>query len=77
MRLTCLKMVIHVPETHLEAKVSQNLDIGLSFNLIAYRNGEIQKNSKSYRLFIFKIEANNHIKYLRHPPLDENVFHTY
>ena len=30
MRLTSLKMAIHVSETHLEGRVSQNSDIGLS-----------------------------------------------
>ena len=34
MRLICLKIVIHVLKTHLEGRVSQNVDIGLSFNLI-------------------------------------------
>ena len=30
MRLTCLKMGMHVYETHLEGRVSQNCDVGLS-----------------------------------------------
>ena len=42
MRLTCLKIVIHVLKTHLEGRVSQYFDIGLSFNLIAFRRGDFQ-----------------------------------
>ena len=34
MRLTCLKMAIHVSEIHLEGRVSQNFDIDLSLNFI-------------------------------------------
>ena len=47
MRLTCLKMSMHVYETHLEAKVSQNIDIGLSSNFIACRSGGFKKNTKN------------------------------
>ena len=48
MRVTCLKTAIHVPETHLEARVSQNFYIGLRLNLIACRSMGISKNSKNY-----------------------------
>ena len=56
-RLTCLKMVIHVSETHLEGRMSQNFDIGLSLYFIACRSGgfqKIQKNHKSYPFFVLK-----------------------
>ena len=46
MRLTCLKMAMHVYETHFEGRVSQNFDIGLSFNFIACRSEGFQKNAK-------------------------------
>ena len=45
-RLTCLKTAIHVPETHLEGRVSQNVDIGLSLNSIVCRSGGFKKNIK-------------------------------
>ena len=38
-RLTCLKTTINVSETHLEGRVSQNFDKGLSLNFIACRSG--------------------------------------
>ena len=31
MKITGIKLAIHVPEIHLEGRVSQNFDIGLSF----------------------------------------------
>ena len=43
MRLTCLKIVILVLRIHLEGGVSQNVDIRLSFNLVAFRKGGFQK----------------------------------
>ena len=46
MRLTCLKVAIHVSEVHLEERVSQNFDVGLSLNFIACRSGGFQKNTK-------------------------------
>ena len=53
-RLTCLKMAIHVSETHLEGRVSQNFDIGLSLYFIACRSGGFQKNTKkSQKLPVF------------------------
>ena len=55
MRLTCLKIAIHV---HLEGRVSQNFDVGLSFNLIAFRRGEFQKitiKSQKFPVFGSKI----------------------
>ena len=56
-RLTCLKIVRHVLKTYLEGMVSQNFDICLSFNLIAFRRGDFQKitkNHKSYPFFALK-----------------------
>ena len=54
MRLTCLKIVRHVFKTHLEGRVSQNVDICLSFNLIAFRRGDFQKiTKKSQKLPVF------------------------
>ena len=54
MRLTCLKMAMHVYETHLERRLSQNVDIGLGSNFIACRSGGFQKNTKnSQKLFVF------------------------
>ena len=46
MTLTCLKIVRHVLKTHLEERVSQNCDICLSFNLIAFRRRDFKKNYK-------------------------------
>ena len=54
MRLTCLKTDMHVYETYLEGRVSQNFDIGLSINLIACRSGGFQENTKnSQKLPVF------------------------
>ena len=54
MRLTYLKMDMHVYETYLEGRVSQNVDIGLSLNFIACRSGGFQKNTKkSQKLPVF------------------------
>ena len=54
-RLTCLKTAIHVSETHLEGKVSQNSDIGLSLNCIACRSGQLpKKTTKVTRFFALK-----------------------
>ena len=54
MRLRCLKMAMDVYETHLEGRVSQNFDIGLSLNFIACRSGGFQKNTKnSQKLPVF------------------------
>ena len=47
-------MAIHVSKTHLEGRVSQNFDIGLSLNFIACRSGGFQKNTKkSQKLPVF------------------------
>ena len=54
MRLICLKIVIHVLRIHLQGKVSQNFDIGLSFNLVAFRKGAFKKFTiKSHKLVVF------------------------
>ena len=54
MRVTCLKTAMHVYEIHLEGRLSQNFDIGLSLNFIACRNGGFQKNkNKSQKLPFF------------------------
>ena len=53
MRLTCLKIVRHVLKTHLEGRVSQNFDVCLSFNLIAFRRGDFQKNTKISQKYPF------------------------
>ena len=53
-RLTCLKTAIHVSETHLEGRVSQNFDTNLSLNFIACRSGGFQENTKiSQKLPVF------------------------
>ena len=39
MRLTCLKIAVHILRIHLEGSVFQNVDIGLSLNLVAFRRG--------------------------------------
>ena len=53
-RLTSFKTAIHVSETHLEGRVSQNFDICLSLNFVACRNGGFQQNTKkSQKLLIF------------------------
>ena len=49
-RLTCFRTAIHVSETHLEGRVSQNFDVGLSLNFIACRSGGFQKNIKFFAL---------------------------
>ena len=46
MRLICLRTAIHVLDVHLEGRVSQNFDTGLSLNLIACRSGEFLKHTK-------------------------------
>ena len=54
-------MAIHVSEIHLEGRVSQNIDIGLSFSFIACRSGEFQKVEKiSQKIPVFcsKIKTN-------------------
>ena len=79
MRLTCLKMAMHVYETHLEGRVYQNFDIGLSLNFIACRNGGFQKNTKKSQklpFFALKNKTRTYIKDLRHPSLDQNVSYT-
>ena len=49
-----METAIHVSETHLEGRVSQNVDIGLSLNFIACRSGGFKKNTKkSQKLPIF------------------------
>ena len=83
MRVTCLKTAIHVPETHLEARVSQNFYIGLRLNLIACRSGEFQKIqritkiSQKLPVFCSTIKTYTEIKILRHPSLDGDVFYIY
>ena len=53
-RITCLKTAIHVSKTHLEGRVSQNFDIGLSLNFIACRSGGFKKHTKkSQKLPVF------------------------
>ena len=52
--LTCLKTAIHVSDTHLEGRLSQNFDIGLSLNFIACRSGGFKNNTKkSQKLPVF------------------------
>ena len=46
MILICLKMAIHVHETHSEGRVSQNFDTGLSLNFIVCRSGVFTQNTK-------------------------------
>ena len=54
MRLICLKIVKHILRIHLEGRVSQNVDIRLSFNLVAFRKGGFQEfTKKSQRLPVF------------------------
>ena len=38
-----METAIHGSETHLEGRVSQNFDIGLSLNFIACRSGRFKK----------------------------------
>ena len=57
MKLISMKTAIHVAEIHLERRVSQNVDAGLSFYLILCRRVEFQnnyKNHKSYPFFALK-----------------------
>ena len=54
MRLICLKIVIYVLRIHLEGRVSQYIDIGLSFDLVEFRKGDLQKFTiKSQKLPVF------------------------
>ena len=49
-----METAIHVSETHLEGRVSQNFDIGLSLNFTACRSGGFKKNTKkSQKLPVF------------------------
>ena len=49
-----METAIHVSEAHLEGRVSQNFDIGLSLNFIACRSGGFKKNTKkSQKLPVF------------------------
>ena len=41
-----METAIHVSETYLEGRVSQNFDIGLSLNFIACRSGGFKKKYK-------------------------------
>ena len=80
MRHICLKNAINVLQTHLEGWVSQNFDIGLSFNLIASIRGDFQNISiKSQNLPVFcsKTKTRTYMKNLGHSSLDKNVFYTY
>ena len=53
-RLTCLETAIHVSETPLEGRVSENFDICLSLNFIACRSGGFKRNTKkSQKLSVF------------------------
>ena len=55
-----METAIHVSETHLEGRVSQNFDIGLSLNFIACRSGGFKKNqkkSKKLPVFCSKIKT--------------------
>ena len=73
-------MAIHVPDTRLEGRVSQNFDIGVSSKFIACRSGDLKKNTKkSQKLPVFcsKMKTRTSIKNLRHPSLDQNVLYTY
>ena len=57
MRLICLKIVLHVLRIHLGGRVSQNFDISLSFNLVAFRKGGFQKFTiKSQKLPFFALK---------------------
>ena len=51
LQLYALKIVIHLLRIHLEGNMSQDFDIGLSFNLVAFRKGD----HKSYPVFCSKI----------------------
>ena len=56
MRLVCLRTAVHVLRIHLEVKLSQNSDIGISFNFIAFRKGDFQQiTTKSQKLPIFAL----------------------
>ena len=54
MRHICLKTARNVLKTHLEGRVSQHYDIGLSINLIAFRRGDFKRITiKSQKLPVF------------------------
>ena len=42
--LICLTIVIHIAETCLEGRVSQNFDIGLNFGVMVCRRREFEEN---------------------------------
>ena len=57
MILICLRIVIHVLRIHLEGRVSQNFDIGFSFNLVAFRKGDFKQitiKSQKFPFFALK-----------------------
>ena len=55
MNITGMKIAIHVAETRLEGRVSQNFDIGLSFCFILCSRLNLKKkNHKSYQFFALK-----------------------
>ena len=57
MRLTYLKIAIHVLRMNLEGSVSQSFDIGLSFNLVAFSRGDFKKCTiKSQKLPFFALK---------------------
>ena len=52
--ITGMRIPIHVAETRLEGRVSQNFDIGLSFCFILCRRLNFEKtNKKSQKLPVF------------------------
>ena len=54
MKTTGIKLVIHVAEIHLEGRVSQNFDIGLTFCfMLCRRLNFFLKYKKSQKLPVF------------------------
>ena len=52
-KITGIKIAIHVSETSLEEKVSQNVDIGLGFCFILCRRLNFAKNTKNHKSYPF------------------------
>ena len=57
MKLTSMKTAIHIAEIHLEGRVPQTFDIGLSFCFIFCRRVDFQTNyKKAQKLHFFALK---------------------
>ena len=61
----------------MQGRVSQNFDLGPSFDFMKCRNLNIKKMTKSYPFFLHKIKSRTLIKKLRHASLKRNLCDTH